>query len=51
MHVLSWLGVAMLVVWGGLLFGLRVSGRPWDLLLVVGVFLIVWGVTRGPRYE
>jgi hypothetical protein len=51
MHVVGWLGVGMLVAWGALLFGLRVAGRPWDLLLVVGVFLIIWGVTRGPRYE
>lgn len=50
MHLLGWVGVALLVVWALLWLGFKIVSGLVHLLLVVAVALVVYGlVRRGAR--
>lgn len=50
MHVLIWLGIALLVLWALAWLVFKVVGFAVHLLLVAAVIFVIWGlVKRGAR--
>ena len=50
MHLIGWLGVALLALWAILWLGFKIVSGIVHLLVVVAVVLIVWGlVKKGAR--
>jgi hypothetical protein len=49
MKLLVWIGIAMMVCWGVLWFGIKLAVGAIHLLLVLGLALIGWGLLQ--RYR
>lgn len=46
MKVLFWIGLAMVVCWGILLLGLKITVSEIHLVLILGAILIGWGLLQ-----
>ena len=50
MSALVWLGVILIVLWAVLWLGFHIVGWIIQLLVIVGIILLVWGlIKRGAR--
>ena len=49
MKPLVWIGIAMLVCWGMLWFGIKLAVGAIHILLVLGLALLCWGLLQRPR--
>ena len=46
MHAVGWLGVVLLVLWADRWLGFKIVIGVVHLLVIVGVFLLIWGLTK-----
>ena len=50
MHILAWLGIALLALWAVLWLGFQIVSGVVHLLVIAGLVLLVWGlVTKSAR--
>jgi hypothetical protein len=49
MHILSWVGIALLVCWTILTLGLGVLSGIVHVFAVVGLILLLWGMMKRSR--
>ncbi|HTJ18274.1 MAG TPA: hypothetical protein VL494_15935 [Steroidobacteraceae bacterium] len=49
MKLLVWIGIAMMVVWGVLWFGIKLAMGAIHVLLVLGFVLFCWGLLQRHR--
>jgi hypothetical protein len=49
MKLLVWIGIAMMVCWGVLWFGIKLAVGAIHLLLVLGLVLACWGLLQRHR--
>lgn len=49
MNVLVWIGVAMMICWGVLWFGIKLAVGAIHILLVLGLALAAWGLLQRHR--
>jgi len=49
MKLLMWLGVAMMICWGVLWFGIKLAVGAIHILLVLGFVLLCWGLLQRHR--
>lgn len=47
MHLLSWLGIALIVCWAVLWFSVKIAAIAVHILLLLGIVFIVMGLMRG----
>ncbi|HEU4829992.1 MAG TPA: hypothetical protein VFT04_12420 [Gemmatimonadales bacterium] len=46
MHILAWIGIALLVCWTILALGLGILSAIVHVFAVVGLILLVWGLAK-----
>jgi hypothetical protein len=49
MKLLVWIGVAMMICWGILWFGIKLAIGAIHILLVLGLVLFCWGLLQRHR--
>jgi hypothetical protein len=49
MKLLVWIGIAMMLAWGVLWFGIKLAVGAIHLLLVLGLALLFWGLLQRHR--
>jgi len=47
MHVMSWVGVALIVCWAVLWFSVKIAVAAVHLILLLGLVFVVWGLFKG----